>query len=92
MRLDEALKELRLPWAATLITGAFLDNFCWCDPVSSAKNPDGEYKLAQLVRANKALFDYALAFSCPMISGKDNMKNDYMGTDVKISIPPTILI
>jgi phosphoribosylformylglycinamidine synthase len=71
---------------------AFLDNFCWCDPVASPRNPDGEYKLAQLVRANKALFDYALVYSCPMISGKDSMKNDYMGGDVKISIPPTILI
>ncbi len=58
---------------------AFLDNFCWCDPVASPRNPDGEYKLAQLVRANMALFDYALAYSCPMISGKDSMKNDYIG-------------
>ncbi|HPI92051.1 MAG TPA: AIR synthase-related protein [Deltaproteobacteria bacterium] len=71
---------------------AFLDNFCWCDPVAGPRNPDGEYKLAQLVRANKALYDYALAYSCPMISGKDSMKNDYIGGDVKISIPPTILI
>lgn len=71
---------------------AFLDNFCWCDPVTSPRNPDGSYKLAQLVRANKALYDYALAYSCPMISGKDSMKNDYIGGDVKISIPPTILI
>ncbi|MCZ7400240.1 MAG: AIR synthase-related protein [Candidatus Methanoperedens sp.] len=37
---------------------AGLDNFCWCDPVKSEKNPDGEFKLAQLVRANKALYDY----------------------------------
>ncbi len=71
---------------------AFLDNFCWCDPVAGPRNPDGEYKLAQLVRANRALYEYALAYSCPMISGKDSMKNDYIGGDVKISIPPTILI
>ncbi|HOJ14088.1 MAG TPA: AIR synthase-related protein, partial [Deltaproteobacteria bacterium] len=71
---------------------AFLDNFCWCDPVASDKNPDGEYKLAQLVRANKALYDYALAYRCPMISGKDSMKNDYIGAGIKISIPPTILV
>ncbi|MGD0820119.1 MAG: AIR synthase-related protein [Desulfomonilia bacterium] len=71
---------------------AFLDNFCWCDPVVSARNKDGSFKLAQLVRANRALYDYALAYSCPMISGKDSMKNDYIGGDVKISIPPTILI
>ncbi|HNU74845.1 MAG TPA: AIR synthase-related protein, partial [Deltaproteobacteria bacterium] len=31
-------------------------------------------------------------FSCPLISGKDSMKNDYIGPGVKISIPPTILI
>ncbi|HPC48223.1 MAG TPA: AIR synthase-related protein, partial [Deltaproteobacteria bacterium] len=71
---------------------AFLDNFCWCDPVESEKNPDGAFKLAQLVRANMALHDYAVAFSCPMISGKDSMKNDYIGAGIKISIPPTILI
>jgi len=70
---------------------AGLDNFCWCDPVVSAKTPDGEYKAAQLVRANQALYDYCLAFSIPLISGKDSMKNDYMIGDTKISIPPTVL-
>ena len=71
---------------------ACLDNFCWCDPVKSERNPDGEHKLAQLVRANKALYDYTRAYNCPLISGKDSMKNDYIGPDVKISIPPTILV
>ena len=42
-----------------------------------AKTPDGHYKLAQLVRANKALYDYTTAFGTPCISGKDSMKNDY---------------
>ncbi len=71
---------------------ACLDNFCWCDPVTSEKNPDGAYKLAQLVRANKALYFYTKAYNCPLISGKDSMKNDYVGPDTKISIPPTILV
>ena len=71
---------------------ASLDNFCWCDPVQSEKNPDGEFKLAQLVRANQALSAYTRAFRCPLISGKDSMKNDYIGGDVKISIPPTLLV
>jgi phosphoribosylformylglycinamidine synthase len=71
---------------------ACLDNFCWCDPVQSPKNPDGQYKLAQLVRSNKALADYTRAYRCPMISGKDSMKNDYIVLDTKISIPPTLLI
>jgi phosphoribosylformylglycinamidine synthase len=71
---------------------ACLDNFCWCDPVKSERNPDGEHKLAQLVRANRALYDYTRAFRCPLISGKDSMKNDYVGPGIKISIPPTILV
>ncbi len=70
---------------------AGLDNFCWCDPVQSEKTPDGEYKLAQLVRACKALSQFAYAYGVPCVSGKDSMKNDYTGGGEKISIPPTLL-
>lgn len=70
---------------------AGVDNFCWCDPVFSEKTPDGKYKLAQLVRANKALAHFCLGFGVPCISGKDSMKNDYTGGGEKISIPPTVL-
>jgi len=70
---------------------AGLDNFCWCDPEKSEKTPDGEYKLAQLVRANMALYDYTKAYDVPCISGKDSMKNDYQIGGRKISIPPTVL-
>lgn len=70
---------------------AGVDNFCWCDPVQSEKTPDGTYKLAQLVRACKALSDLCLTYGVPCISGKDSMKNDYTGGGVKISIPPTVL-
>lgn len=69
-----------------------LDNFCWPDPVQSDKTPDGRYKLAQLVRANQALFEYGTAFGVPLISGKDSMKNDSTRGGVKISIPPTLLL
>ena len=68
-----------------------LDNFCWPDPIQSEKTPDGEYKLARLVRANKALYDFTIAFGVPCISGKDSMKNDYLIGKTKISIPPTVL-
>ncbi len=67
------------------------DNFCWCDPVKSETTPDGEYKLAQLVRANEALDHFCRGFGVPCVSGKDSMKNDYKGGGVKISIPPTVL-
>ncbi len=70
---------------------AGLDNFCWCDPVQSEKTPDGEYKLAQLVRANQALYDVTTVYRIPCVSGKDSMKNDYSIGDTKISIPPTVL-
>lgn len=70
---------------------AGLDNFCWPDPVKSAKTPDGHYKLAQLVRANKALYDVTVAYGVPCISGKDSVKNDSSRGGRKISIPPTIL-
>jgi phosphoribosylformylglycinamidine synthase len=70
---------------------AGLDNFCWPDPVRSEKTPDGEYKLAQLVRANQALYDVCTAYAVPCISGKDSMKNDSTRGGRKISIPPTVL-
>ncbi len=70
---------------------AGLDNFCWPDPVQSEKTPDGTYKLAQLVRANQALYNYTKAFKVPCISGKDSMKNDSTRGGQKISIPPTVL-
>ncbi|MBO5490660.1 MAG: phosphoribosylformylglycinamidine synthase [Desulfovibrio sp.] len=70
---------------------AGVDNFCWCDPVVSPSNPDGKYKLAQLVRACRALRHFSLAYGLPCISGKDSMKNDYLGGGERISIPPTVL-
>jgi len=76
---------------ASLYHLAGLDNFCWPDPVQSEKNPDGAYKLAQLVRANQALFEVTTALGVPCISGKDSMKNDSIRGGRKISIPPTVL-
>ena len=70
---------------------AGVDNFCWCDPVKSESTPDGEYKLAQLVRANEALAHFCQGYGVPCVSGKDSMKNDYKGGGRKISIPPTVL-
>jgi len=89
--IDEAIRN-NIASGGSLDRMALLDNFCWCDPVVSERNPDGEYKLAQLVRANMALHDYTKIFKTPCISGKDSMKNDYVNGETKISIPPTLLI
>ena len=88
--IDEAVRNI-VSVGANPDHMAGLDNFCWCDPVKSEKTPDGEYKLAQLVRANKALYDFCVAYQAPCISGKDSMKNDYSIGGSKISIPPTVL-
>jgi phosphoribosylformylglycinamidine synthase len=70
---------------------AGLDNFCWPDPIESVKTPDGRFKLAQLVRANRELERVCRAYRLPCVSGKDSMKNDYGTGEHKISIPPTLL-
>lgn len=88
--IDEALRNF-VAVGGNIEHVAGLDNFCWCDPVESDRTPDGRYKAAQLVRANKALYDYCVAFGVPLISGKDSMKNDYQIGETKISIPPTVL-
>ncbi len=88
--IDEALRNaVCVGVDLDLIAG--LDNFCWPDPIESKKTPDGRYKLAQLVRANRALDDVCRAYKLPCISGKDSMKNDAKLHGEKISIPPTIL-
>ncbi|GAW66189.1 phosphoribosylformylglycinamidine synthase [Geoanaerobacter pelophilus] len=88
--IDEGLRNyVAVGGSLDLVAG--LDNFCWCDPVLSDRTPDGPYKMAQLVRANKALYDYCTVFSMPLISGKDSMKNDFYDGTTKISIPPTLL-
>ena len=68
---------------------ALLDNFCWC----SSDEPE---RLGQLKRAVEAIYNVAVKYGTPFISGKDSMFNDFKGFDengqsVKISAPPTLL-
>jgi phosphoribosylformylglycinamidine synthase len=89
--LDEAVRK-QLCAGALLDRIAALDNFCWPDPVLSDATPDGAYKMAQLVRACRGLYDLARAYRTPLVSGKDSMKNDSTMGGVKISVPPTLLV
>jgi phosphoribosylformylglycinamidine synthase len=88
--IDEAVRRV-ISVGGKLGHIAGLDNFCWPDPVQSEKTPDGAYKMAQLVRANQALYDLTTAYLVPCVSGKDSMKNDSVRGGRKISIPPTVL-
>lgn len=74
-----------------------LDNFCWPDPIETEKNPEGAYKLGQLVRTCEGLYDTAVTYKMPLVSGKDSMKNDFKGRNragdpLTISIEPTLLV
>jgi hypothetical protein len=89
--VDEAVRRVLCAGARYDRLSA-LDNFCWPDPVHSAATPDGEHKLAQLVRCCEGLRAACEAFGVPLISGKDSMKNDAVLGGVKISIPPTLLV
>ncbi|MCX8163207.1 MAG: AIR synthase-related protein [Candidatus Micrarchaeota archaeon] len=91
LAIDEAVRNY-LAVGGDMNHWVALDNFCWPDPIKSEKNLDGDLKLGQLVRANMALADVAKHYSLPFISGKDSMKNDYVFGNIKISIPPTLLI
>ncbi len=69
---------------------AIMDNFCWC-------SSDESNRLGQLLETSKACYDVATVYGTPYISGKDSMFNDFRGfeaddTEVKISVPPTLLI
>jgi phosphoribosylformylglycinamidine synthase len=89
--VDEAVRR-QLCAGAHLERIAALDNFCWPDPVQSEHTPDGEYKLAQLVRACRGLYQICRAYGVPLISGKDSMKNESTMGGVKICVPPTLLL
>jgi len=54
--VDEGVRRV-LCAGARLDRLSALDNFCWPDPVVSAKTPDGRHKLAQLVRTCEALYE-----------------------------------
>jgi phosphoribosylformylglycinamidine synthase len=68
---------------------ALLDNICWC-------SSDDPARLGQLKRAIEGIYDLAVSYKTPFISGKDSMFNDFKGYDangkpVLISAPPTLL-
>jgi phosphoribosylformylglycinamidine synthase subunit PurSL len=89
--IDEAVRRV-IAVGGDLNRIAILDNYCWPDPVESEKTPDGAFKMAQLVRSNKALYDLTTAYKTPAVSGKDSCKNDSTRGGKKISIPPTLLV
>lgn len=94
--LDEAMRNA-VAVGADPDQVALCDNFCWPDPLPGERNPDAAHKMAQLVRAAKGLRDLSVAYGAPFVSGKDSMKNDFVGRsrfgkEVKISVPPTVLV
>lgn len=91
MAIDESVRNL-MCHGADPEKIALVDNFCWPDPTPSKRNPDAEFKLAQLVRTCVGIKEMTEVYSMPFVSGKDSMKNDYHGENVKISVLPTLLV
>jgi len=94
LSIEEAIRRI-IAVGGSLKQIVLNDNFCWPSPLPSKNNPDAKYKLAQLVRANQALYDFTLAFKTPCISGKDSMSMDGTikksgGSEVRNSALPTI--
>lgn len=91
LSFDEAMRSV-VVMGANPDKIAMCDNFCWPDPIKSESNLDGEHKLYQLVKTNMGIYDIATKYQVPLISGKDSMKNDFIEGDIKISVPPTLLM
>lgn len=94
LSIDEAIRRI-IAVGGDLKQIALNDNFCWSSPLPSEQNPDAKYKLAQLIRANQALYDFTISFKTPCISGKDSMSMDGTikkldGSEIRISALPTI--
>mmetsp|Transcript_5183 Transcript_5183/g.2940 ORF Transcript_5183/g.2940 Transcript_5183/m.2940 type:complete len:530 (+) Transcript_5183:129-1718(+) len=94
--VDEAIRNV-VASGGNIDKCCLLDNFCWTNPIKSRKNPDGDYKLGQLVQTCIGLYDICCAYGTPLVSGKDSMKNDFRGRNKKgneqtISILPTLFI
>lgn len=86
LAIDEALRNVIAVGGRRNRT-ALLDNFSW-------GNPDKPDRLAGLVRAAKACYDFAKAYETPFISGKDSLYNEYRDsqTGEQMAIPGTLLI
>ena len=96
LTIDEAIRRI-ISVGGSLRQIALNDNFCWPSPLPSPYNPEARYKLAQLVRAVRALYDFTLAFGTPCISGKDSMFMDgwvktKKGKLKRVSVLPTLQI
>ncbi len=88
MAIDEAIRRI-IAVGGSLDRMILNDNFNWPLPLNDAD------LLAQLVRANQALYDYTVSFGTPCISGKDSMSidgfiKDREGRSKKISGLPMV--
>ena len=69
MAIDEGIRRI-------IAVGGSLDKLILNDNFNWPNSLEDKHKLAQLVRANQALYDYTIAFGVPCISGKDSMSID----------------
>jgi phosphoribosylformylglycinamidine synthase subunit PurSL len=90
LSVDEAVRN-------TVVTGADPDQLCLVDNFAWPNPEVDPYIMGQLVRACEGLSEIVLAYEMPLVSGKDSMKNDFIGLNsngdtVSISVEPTLLV
>ncbi len=74
--IDEAVRRLIAVGGDPDHLGG-VDNFCWPTiQYDAVKNPNGQFKAAQLVRSCRAVRDMCMAYGIPLLSGKDSMYVD----------------
>jgi phosphoribosylformylglycinamidine synthase subunit PurSL len=74
--IDEAVRRLIAVGGDPDHIGG-VDNFCWPTiQYEPARNPDGRFKAAQLVRSCRAMRQMCLDYGIPLLSGKDSMYVD----------------
>ncbi|MCD4657187.1 MAG: phosphoribosylformylglycinamidine synthase subunit PurL, partial [Planctomycetes bacterium] len=83
--VDECIRN-SICVGGTLERMAILDNFSW----GNCNKPE---QLGKLVKASQGLYDAAMAFGTPFVSGKDSLNNEFKDAHGNIiSIPPTLLV
>jgi len=87
--IDTAIRNI-ISAGGTLSHLAILDNFCWCSSYD-------QKRLAQLVEAVRACYDYAVGYGTPLSPARTACLMTLRGmtkkgNSIAVSIPPTLLI
>jgi len=82
--IDEAIRNV-VAVGADPARIAILDNFCW----GNIHRPE---TFGALVACANGCRDFAIRYGTPFVSGKDSLNNEFVRGNLRIVIPPTLLV